>query len=99
MNGHFSQVYPGQPMVGGNTLMPMYPYYHYHQSQTMGLPAHIFSPTTAGPIASVPAIMSKPASIAPTTGTHSFNVCLPHMLTIPSIQHVFKIERTILPFH
>ncbi|XP_059457812.1 probable RNA-binding protein ARP1 isoform X1 [Corylus avellana] len=69
MNGHFSQVYPGQAMVGGNTLMPMYPYYHYHQSQTMGLPAHIFSPTTAGPIASVPAIMSKPASIAPTTGT------------------------------
>jgi hypothetical protein len=51
--------------------MPMYPYYHYHQSQTMGLPAHIFSPTAAGPIASVPAIMSKPASIAPTTGTHN----------------------------
>ncbi|KAL4621359.1 hypothetical protein ACB092_06G221800 [Castanea dentata] len=69
MNGHYSQVYPGQAMVGANTLMPMYPYYHYHQSQTMGLPAHIFSPTTTGPIATVPAIMSKPASIAPNTGT------------------------------
>ncbi|XP_050250231.1 probable RNA-binding protein ARP1 isoform X2 [Quercus robur] len=68
MNGHYSQVYPGQAMVGANTLMPMYPYYHYHQSQTMGLPAaHIFSPTTTGPIATVPAIMSKPASIAPNT--------------------------------
>lgn len=65
MNGHFSQVYPGQPIVGANTLMPMYPFYHYHQSQTMGLPGHIFSPTTTGPIATVPAIMSKPASIAP----------------------------------
>uniref|UniRef100_A0A2N9IKB0 RRM domain-containing protein n=1 Tax=Fagus sylvatica TaxID=28930 RepID=A0A2N9IKB0_FAGSY len=68
MNGHFSQVYPGQPIVGANTLMPMYPFYHYHQSQTMGLPGHIFSPTTTGPIATVPAIMSKPASIAPNSG-------------------------------
>lgn len=65
MNGHFSQVYPGQPIVGGNTLMPVYPYYHYHQSQTMGLPAHVYSPTTGGPINTVPALMSKPASIAP----------------------------------
>ncbi|GMY08700.1 probable RNA-binding protein ARP1 isoform X1 [Fagus crenata] len=68
MNGHFSQVYPGQPIVGANTLMPMYPFYHYHQSQTMGPPGHIFSPTTTGPIATVPAIMSKPASIAPNSG-------------------------------
>ncbi|KAM1182759.1 hypothetical protein ACFX14_001132 [Malus domestica] len=29
MNGHYSaQVYPAQPMVGHNTLMPMYPLYH-----------------------------------------------------------------------
>ncbi|XP_059308231.1 probable RNA-binding protein ARP1 [Lycium ferocissimum] len=66
--GHFSQVYPGQPMMGSNTLMPMYPYYHYHhhQTQTMGLPAHMYSPTAAGPIAAVPALMSKPTSVPPT---------------------------------
>ncbi|KAH7537357.1 hypothetical protein FEM48_Zijuj03G0084000 [Ziziphus jujuba var. spinosa] len=67
MSGHFSQVYPGQAMMGANTLMPMYPLYHYHQSHTMGLPAHMFPPTTAGPITTVPAIMSKPASIASST--------------------------------
>ncbi|KAK6933306.1 RNA recognition motif domain, partial [Dillenia turbinata] len=74
MNGHFSQVYAGaggQHMVGGNTLMPIYPYYHHYpqpQSQTMGLPTHhIFPPTTGGPITSVPsaAHISKPTSIAP----------------------------------
>ncbi|XP_039067345.1 probable RNA-binding protein ARP1 isoform X1 [Hibiscus syriacus] len=77
MNGHFSQVYPaGQAIAGANTLMPMYPFYHYHQSQTMGLPAsatHIFSSTTAGPITTIPtaaAIISKPAAaIAPNSGT------------------------------
>ncbi|XP_022748025.1 probable RNA-binding protein ARP1 [Durio zibethinus] len=80
-NGHISQVYPaGQAMVGANALMPMYPFYHYHQSQTMGFPAatHIF-PRTAGPINTVPAaaaaaataaIISKPAAlIAPNSGT------------------------------
>ncbi|KAJ6317543.1 hypothetical protein OIU76_013143 [Salix suchowensis] len=66
MNGHFSQVYPGQAMVGANTLMPMYPLYHFHQSQAMGLPAaHIFPPNTAGPMTTVPTIMSKPPSMAP----------------------------------
>ncbi|KDP46154.1 hypothetical protein JCGZ_06665 [Jatropha curcas] len=69
MNGHFSQVYPGQPIMGANAVMPMYPLYHFHQSQTMGLPAHIFPPTTAGPITTVPTIMSKPPSIAPSPGT------------------------------
>ncbi|XP_012073748.1 probable RNA-binding protein ARP1 isoform X2 [Jatropha curcas] len=68
MNGHFSQVYPGQPIMGANAVMPMYPLYHFHQSQTMGLPAHIFPPTTAGPITTVPTIMSKPPSIAPSPG-------------------------------
>ncbi|XP_022743083.1 probable RNA-binding protein ARP1 isoform X2 [Durio zibethinus] len=69
MNGHFSQVYPaGQAIVGANTLMPMYPFYHYHQSQTMGLPVapHIFQPTSTIPAA---AIMSKPVvAIAPNSG-------------------------------
>ncbi|PKI43280.1 hypothetical protein CRG98_036366 [Punica granatum] len=76
MNGHYShhhQVYPGQAMVtGANALMPMYPLYHYHQSHhTVGLPAaHVFQPTTSGPIATVPAaLMSKPASLAPNSGT------------------------------
>ncbi|KAK6791757.1 hypothetical protein RDI58_010838 [Solanum bulbocastanum] len=64
MNGHFSQVYPSRAM------MPMYPYYHFHhQSQTMGLPAHIYSPTPAGPIPALPALMSKPTSIPPAAGT------------------------------
>ena len=73
-NGHFSQVYPGQAMVGANTLMPMYPLYHFHQSQAVGLPAaHIFPPNAAGPLTAVPAIMSKPPSIAPpNAGTYTF---------------------------
>ncbi|KAK3015375.1 hypothetical protein RJ639_005876 [Escallonia herrerae] len=69
LNGHYSQVYPGQPMVGSNALMPMYPLYHYHhQSQAMGLPAHIYSPTGTGPMTSIPAHISKPTSIAPNPG-------------------------------
>ncbi|XP_028790651.1 probable RNA-binding protein ARP1 [Neltuma alba] len=64
MNGYYSPLYPSQAMVGGNTLMPMYPLYQYHQTHTMGLPAHIFQPPTAGHVA----IMSKPASITPNTG-------------------------------
>lgn len=80
MNGHFSQVYPGQAMVGANALMPMYPFYHFHQSQTMGHPAHMFPPTTVGPMPTVPAIISKPASMAPNTGTHiRFGVYLIHI--------------------
>ncbi|XP_027086256.1 probable RNA-binding protein ARP1 isoform X3 [Coffea arabica] len=67
MNGHFSQVYPGQPMVGTNALMPMYPLYHFHQTQTMGLPAHMYSPSTPPPMASAPALISKPTSISPST--------------------------------
>ncbi|XP_023545248.1 probable RNA-binding protein ARP1 [Cucurbita pepo subsp. pepo] len=65
MNGHYRQIYPGQAMVGANTLMPMYPLYHYHQSHAMGMPAHIYPPS---PTAAVPpsSIMSKPASVAPT---------------------------------
>lgn len=69
MNGHYTQVYPGQAMVGGNTLMPMYhhPLYQYHQSQTMGLPAHMYPSTgAAGPMATMgPALISKPTSMAP----------------------------------
>ncbi|XP_050208890.1 probable RNA-binding protein ARP1 isoform X2 [Mercurialis annua] len=61
MNGHFSQVYPGQTIMGANTLMPVYPLYHYHQSHTMGHPAHIYPPSTA---AQIPTIMSKPPSMA-----------------------------------
>ncbi|KAG6765264.1 hypothetical protein POTOM_029291 [Populus tomentosa] len=74
MNGHFPQVYPGQAMVGANTLMPMYPLYHFHQSQAVGLPAaHIFPPNAAGPLTAVPTIMSKPPSIAPpNAGTYTF---------------------------
>ena len=73
--GPYAQIYPGQAMVGANTLMPMYPVYHYHQSQAMGMPAHIFppSPTAAVPFAAVPptSIMSKPASVGPNPGPFS----------------------------
>lgn len=72
MNGHFPQVYPGHhAMVGGNTLMPVYPMYyhnHHHHSATMGVPAHhIFPQAAAGPMTAVPTIVSKPSSITPTT--------------------------------
>ncbi|CAI9773923.1 unnamed protein product [Fraxinus pennsylvanica] len=70
-HGHFSQVYPAQPMMNSNAVMPMYPLYHFHQSHAMGLPAHIYSPTSAGPIPTVPALISKPPSLA---APHS--VCL-----------------------
>ncbi|KAH6804869.1 hypothetical protein C2S51_029700 [Perilla frutescens var. frutescens] len=65
MNGHFGQVYPGQAMVGAGALMPMYPFYHFNQSQSMGLPAHLYCPTAVGPMPTVPALISKPTSIAP----------------------------------
>lgn len=67
MNAHYSQVYPSQAMM---PMYPLYPHYpHHHQSHTMGLPAHIFQPTSAGPMTSVPGLVSKPASIAaPNTG-------------------------------
>nr|GMD37868.1 probable RNA-binding protein ARP1 isoform X1 [Ipomoea batatas]GME18314.1 probable RNA-binding protein ARP1 isoform X1 [Ipomoea batatas] len=65
MNGHF--YHPGQAMMGANTLVPVYPFYQiHHQTQTLGLPAHLYSPTTPGPVPTVPALVSKPTSIAPT---------------------------------
>lgn len=69
MNGYYSPMYPSQAMVGGNTLMPMYPLYQYHQTHTMGLPAHIFQPPTAGHVA----IVSKPSSVTPNTGASHGN--------------------------
>ncbi|KAL4281278.1 hypothetical protein GQ457_03G027520 [Hibiscus cannabinus] len=53
MSGHFGQAYPtGRAAVGANTLVPVYPYYHYHQSQTSGFPSptHVFPSATAWPI-------------------------------------------------
>ena len=64
-----------QVMMGAtaaNTLMPMsmYPFYYHHQQShhphphhhqaTMGLPAQMFPPTSAGPITAPPPIISKP---------------------------------------
>ncbi|KAK1286845.1 hypothetical protein QJS10_CPB20g00341 [Acorus calamus] len=74
MHGQFSQAYPMQGMLAPNTtaLLPMYPYYQYHQSQTMGVPAHVFPPTTAGPITSIPTIISKPAAMAPAADLPGF---------------------------
>ncbi|KAK9154142.1 hypothetical protein Sjap_001622 [Stephania japonica] len=73
VSGHYSHVYPGQGMMGGNTITPVYPVYqfhHHHQSQTMGLPAHVYPPTTAaGHVTAVPTIISKPPAMAPNAGT------------------------------
>ncbi|KAE8691907.1 RNA-binding protein 38 [Hibiscus syriacus] len=46
MNGHFGQARPaaGRPILGASTLMPMYPYYHYHQSPASGFPS-VFHPS------------------------------------------------------
>ncbi|XP_010067262.2 probable RNA-binding protein ARP1 isoform X2 [Eucalyptus grandis] len=62
VNAHYSQMYPSQAMM---PMYPLYPHYpHHHQSHTVGLPAHVFQPASAGPMTAVPALMSKPASIA-----------------------------------
>ncbi|XP_039041971.1 probable RNA-binding protein ARP1 [Hibiscus syriacus] len=52
MNGHFAQAYPeaGRAIIDANTLMPMYPYYHYHQSPTSGFPSVFHPSATAWPI-------------------------------------------------
>ncbi|XP_058110151.1 probable RNA-binding protein ARP1 isoform X2 [Magnolia sinica] len=70
VNGQYSQMYPSQGMVSPNAVMPVYhPFYPFHQSQTMGVPAaHVFHPTTAGPITTVPALITKPAAMGPNTG-------------------------------
>lgn len=65
--GHYSQVYPGPPAQG---MMPVYPVYHFNRPQTMGVAAapHMFPYTTAAPVAtSIPAVISKPPSMAPNT--------------------------------
>ncbi|XP_061359244.1 probable RNA-binding protein ARP1 [Gastrolobium bilobum] len=67
MNGQLSHVYPSQAIVGANTLMPMYPVYHFPRTETMGVPAHIFQPTIPTHFASV-----APPSLTANTET----VCL-----------------------
>ncbi|KAK8464992.1 hypothetical protein PHAVU_010G122000 [Phaseolus vulgaris] len=67
LNGQqLSHVYPRQGIVGGNTVMPVYPLYQYHHpTETIGLPAHNFYPTAPwAPFT----IISKPSSIIPHTG-------------------------------
>ncbi|CAJ1950613.1 unnamed protein product [Sphenostylis stenocarpa] len=74
MNGQqLSHVYPRQGIVGGNTVMPVYPLYQYHHpTETIGLPAHSFYPTTPwAPFT----IISKPSSIIPHTGTVGTGEC------------------------
>ncbi|XP_021744370.1 probable RNA-binding protein ARP1 [Chenopodium quinoa] len=80
--GHYPQMYPGQAMMAGaNTLMPIYPFYpysnhhqqHHHQAAAMGLPAHIYQPTSSGPITAQPPIISKPTTPVCVT---SPSVCL-----------------------
>ncbi|RWR76906.1 putative RNA-binding protein ARP1 isoform X2 [Cinnamomum micranthum f. kanehirae] len=61
INGQYSQIYPSQGMMAPNAVMPFYSFYHFHQPHTMGVPAtHIFPTTTAGPITTIPAHISKP---------------------------------------
>ncbi|KAI4299328.1 hypothetical protein L6164_032797 [Bauhinia variegata] len=71
--------YPSQAIVGANRAMPTYPhpFYQYHETHAMGVPApaHVFQPITAGHFTTVPAFVSKPASITPTTGECFKKVC------------------------
>nr|CAD1841951.1 unnamed protein product [Ananas comosus var. bracteatus] len=77
--GQFSYPAHGAGMVAtaaaANGMVPLYPYYHYHhhQSQGMGVPAaHFFPPpTTAGSMAAVPAIISKPTAMPPSTVSYA----------------------------
>nr|ACU21073.1 unknown [Glycine max] len=72
MNGQ--HVYPRQAIVGGNTLMPMYPLYRYHHpTETIGVPAHHNFYQTAPWVPMT--IMSKPSSIVPHTGTVGTGEC------------------------
>ncbi|XP_052204083.1 probable RNA-binding protein ARP1, partial [Diospyros lotus] len=72
--GHIlGQVYAGgQAIVSANPLVPMYPLYQHHQSQTMmGIPAArmIYSPPIGAPIPIVQALVpSRHAPIATTPG-------------------------------
>ncbi|KAF9600056.1 hypothetical protein IFM89_002529 [Coptis chinensis] len=64
--GHYSQVYPAQGM------MPVYPVYHFNRPPAMGVAAapHIYHPyTTAGSVTTIPAVISKPPTMAPNAGT------------------------------
>lgn len=90
MNGYYSPMYPSQAMMGGNTLMPMYPLYQYHQTHTMGLPAHIFQPTTTGHVA----IMSKAASMTPNTGASHGNMPTPKQNLSTSVKYMSVSSNT-----
>ncbi|CAN6470946.1 unnamed protein product [Victoria cruziana] len=71
VNGQYSQFYPAQGMMAPNTMLPVYPYFHFHQSQTMGLPAQPFpqnaSTATVAPAANMPGYISKAPPMAPNT--------------------------------
>nr|GMD38596.1 probable RNA-binding protein ARP1 isoform X1 [Ipomoea batatas] len=64
MNGHY---YPGQPVIGANLMLPVYPFYQFH-GPTVGLQAHMYPSTTVTPISTDPALMMKPKSVAPQAG-------------------------------
>lgn len=74
MAGQFpSASYPAQSgIVSPNALLPVYPWYHWHQQSQAAVgvpPAHVFTPATAGPVTSIAAIVSKTApAVPPTTG-------------------------------
>ncbi|XP_047332779.1 probable RNA-binding protein ARP1 [Impatiens glandulifera] len=59
MAGHFAQMYPAQPVMGGNNLMPVYPVYHYGPAGH-AMAAHIYSPSATGPMPTVSSLISKP---------------------------------------
>ncbi|KAI3734790.1 hypothetical protein L6452_14269 [Arctium lappa] len=58
--GAYTQVYQGQGMVGASALVAMYPQNHYNNQAAAG---SYYGP---GPMAAVPAILSKPKRISPT---------------------------------
>ncbi|KAG9453282.1 hypothetical protein H6P81_006186 [Aristolochia fimbriata] len=58
-----SYVYPSQAMMSPSTMMPVYPYYHVHQSQAMGVPTHVYPPTT-----NMATIVSNPSPLPTNAG-------------------------------
>ncbi|XP_031484636.1 probable RNA-binding protein ARP1 isoform X1 [Nymphaea colorata] len=72
VTGQYPQFYHAQGMMSPSTVLPVYPYFHFHQSQTMGLPAQLFPQNTAtaavAPAANMPGYISKPPPLASNTG-------------------------------
>lgn len=62
MGGAYTPVYQGQAMVGASALVAMYPLHHYNNINQAAAGSY----SGPGPMAAVPAFLSKPKKISPT---------------------------------